>query len=117
MVKNLKKLNRVKGLAMLLQNIDNHTMKTLLQALSTNAIDDICEMFYNIISNPDQIPKKNRNKLKKLLSKHKQACLLISNKEKKCNERRHSLIEQSGTGIITSIVMAAIPLITSLLSK
>ena len=117
MAKNSKKLNQVKNLALLLHNIDKDTMKTLLQSLSKNAIDDICEMFYNIISNPDQIPKKNRTKLRRLLSKYKQACLLISDKKKSCNERRHSLIEQSGTGIITSIVLAAIPLITSLLSK
>ena len=117
MVKNSNRLARVKDLAVLLSNVDKHTMKILLQSLSVRAIDDVCEMFFNIISNPDHLPKKSRTKLKRLLSKHKQACLLISNKEKKCSERRQILVEQSGTGIITSIVMAAIPLITSLLSR
>ena len=116
---NLKKLRDTLDLVNILLKTDKQYVGKLIDALSPARINNLCELYYNIIVNPDTkiIQYPSRKKLKRYFMKDKVRMLEITDGSKPITVRRKHLIEQSGRGIFTSILTLAIPLITSLLVK
>ena len=116
---SLKKLRDTLDLVNILLKTDKQYVGKLIDALSPARINNLCELYYNIIVNPDtkNIQYPARRKLKKYFMKDKTRMLEITDGVKPIAVRRKHLINQSGKGIFSSILTLAIPLISSLLIK
>ena len=116
---NLKKLRETLDLVNILLKTDKQYVGKLIDALSPSRINNLCELYYNIIVNPDtkNLQYSSRKKLKRYFMKDKARMMEITDGSKPITVRRRHLVEQSGRGIFTSILTLAVPLISSLLIK
>lgn len=88
----------------------------LIEHLNNDAINLLCESIRNVVNVDVGLPKKKQKYLKRKLSeKSKGNILSIANKKTSLAKRR-KLLEQEG-GSIGLILAAAIPLISSLISR
>ena len=116
---NLKKLTDTLDIVNILLKTEKQYIGKLLNALSPARINNICELYYNIIVNPDSknIQYSARRKLKRHFLKSKAQMMDIADSRKSLTLRRKHLVNQTGSGIFTTILSLAVPLITSLLVK
>ena len=95
---------------------NNEEIKLLLEIIDEDAIAYLCEVVYNSLTNfHSQMESTAREKLKASILPHKCKLRKITH-AKTDNKKRRKLLVQSG-GSLSLLLAAAIPLISSLLSK
>ena len=96
-----------------LKKLDKQDLNFLIPNLKK-----ISELYFNIQNGAGLIPNGSRKrKLKKCMLADKKNCMYISTKNKSIPMKRTILKRQVGSGIFTTILAIAIPLITSLITK
>ena len=119
---NKKKKQCIEGtldIIRLLIKSDKADREKLLNSLSAKHINNICEFFFNIINNPHSknLDTKVRRRIRRYFIKHMVTCKDIADSFLSVSFRRKQLVHQSGTGLFTTVLSLAIPLLTSLLTK
>ena len=116
---NLKRLRDTLDLVNILLQTDKQYLGKLINALSPTRINNLCELYYNIIVNPDvkTINYPARKKLKRYFIKAKPQMMDIADSQKPLTIRRRHLVNQSGRGVFSAILALAVPLISSLIVK
>ena len=101
-----------------LKKLDKQDLNFLIPNLSDKCIEKISELYFNIQNGAGMIPNGSRKRrLKKCMLADKKNCMYISTKNKSIPMKRTILKRQVGSGIFTTILAIAIPLITSLIAK
>jgi len=87
----------------------------VLEHLSDNSIDDVCECVYNVIKTDLKLPAKSKNKLKRKLLQtcSKKNLSVITSKNVPVSKRKKALSQEgAGIGLILGTV---VPLLAQLL--
>jgi hypothetical protein len=87
----------------------------VLEHLSDNSVDDVCECVYNVIKTDLKLPAKTKNKLRRQLRQKcsKKNISIITSKNIPVSKRKRAL-SQEGTGI-GLILGTVVPLLAQLL--
>lgn len=114
---NKKEKKKTLTLLQSLKRLPPNDIKNLIDHLSDESIDDICECIYNVINVDLKLNKKTKHKLKKHIhkncSKHRLKCIM--NKSKDISKRRKALSMEGGFGGLGLLLSTAIPFLTNLI--
>ena len=114
--------NEKKKLITLLQSLKKlspDAIKTVINHLSDDSIDSLCECVYNVINVDLKLNKNLKRKIikhiSKKCSKHRLKCIM--NKKHNISKRRKALSMEGGFGGLGLLLSTAIPFLTSLFTK
>jgi len=112
---NKKEKKKFLPLLKIIQKLPKEHVQHLINYLSDEAIDNICECVYNVVNVDLNLSKEKKKKLKKCIHKECSVNRLkcIMNKSQQISKRRKALsMEGKGLGLLLS---AAIPFLTNLI--
>lgn len=116
---NKKEKQKIMTLLQSLNKLSPDAIKTVINHLSDESVDSLCECVYNVINVDLKMNKKLKKKLVKHInkkcSKHRLKCIM--NKKHNISKRRKALSMEGGFGGLGLLLSAAIPFLTSLFTK
>ena len=91
----------------------------ILKSLTSGQMHLICELFFNIINNPDfcNFTMSQKKKLCRIMAPHKKDFKVMTDKKMGLKKQKIAVLRQTGSGIITAILAIAIPALITLISK
>jgi uncharacterized membrane protein len=115
------KKDKLKLLSLLqsLKKMSPDAAKTVINHLSDDSVDSLCECVYNVINVDLKLNKRLKQKLirhiQKKCSTHRLKCIM--NKKQHISKRRKALSMEGGFGGLGLLLSTAIPFLTSLFTK
>ena len=114
--KSKKKVNLLE-ICKTISKMNKKSQMDFIKNIKPKTIDNISEIFYNMQYLTNMVPAKKRKKLICGMKNNSSECIYISNKNGKKSVKKAYLRKQVGTGILSMILSAAIPILGRLISS